>query len=79
MPAVSIGDIEDVTNVNDYGAYQEVRISKQANSGQILRKLVALGDVDHFERTKPSLHDIFVRMATDQGLELDDSLLKTNS
>lgn len=50
-----------VQSVNDYGQLQEVRVS--GNPQQFLQQLAARTDVHHFEITRPSLHDIFVRIA----------------
>lgn len=50
-----------VQSVNDYGQLQEVRVT--GNPQQFLQQLAARTDVHHFEITRPSLHDIFVRIA----------------
>lgn len=50
-----------VTSVNDFGQLQEVRFSGDAQA--LLSLLVARARVQHFEVTRPSLHDIFVRIA----------------
>ena len=47
--------------VNDYGQLQEVRLSCDAQ--RFLQQLAAKTPVHHFEITRPSLHDIFVRIA----------------
>ena len=49
-----------VTSVNDYGQLQEVRCG---DPQALLAALVARARVQHFEITRPSLHDIFVRIA----------------
>jgi ABC-2 type transport system ATP-binding protein len=54
-----------VLHVNDYGRYSELRIGPQADTQAILRELLGRGRVEHFEMAKPSLHDIFVRIAGD--------------
>jgi ABC-2 type transport system ATP-binding protein len=50
-----------VDAVNDYGNLQEVRLSGDPQA--FLARLVARTRVSHFEVTRPSLHDIFVRIA----------------
>jgi len=50
-----------VQSVNDYGQLQEVRVS--GDPQQFLQQLAARTAVHHFEITRPSLHDIFVRIA----------------
>src|SRR3954466_6417883 len=53
LPAVDV--------VNDYGQLQEVRVT--GDPQDFLRQLTSRTDVYHFEVTRPSLHDIFVRIA----------------
>ena len=50
-----------VEAVNDYGNLQEVRVTGDPQA--LLARLVARTRVSHFEVTRPSLHDIFVRIA----------------
>jgi len=56
-------DLPGVTNVNDYGRYTELRIAPGADPQAILRALTERSRIEHFEITRPSLHDIFVRIA----------------
>ncbi|HEX2339170.1 MAG TPA: ATP-binding cassette domain-containing protein [Vicinamibacterales bacterium] len=51
----------DVESVNDYGRLQEVRL--RGNAQQFLARLSTETAVHHFEVCRPSLHDIFVRIA----------------
>lgn len=65
-----LGDLPGVTGVIDHGNTQELRIAPGADPQEILRTLLARGGaVEHFEIAAPSLHDIFVRIAspTDVG------------
>jgi len=48
-------------HVRDLGQVQEVRFS--GDPQDLLRKLLERGRVEHFEIAKPSLHDIFLRIA----------------
>jgi ABC-2 type transport system ATP-binding protein len=50
-----------VEAVNDYGNLQEVRVNGDPQA--LLARLVTRTRVLHFEVTRPSLHDIFVRIA----------------
>jgi ABC-2 type transport system ATP-binding protein len=54
-------NLPGVTGVNDYGQLQELRVSgdPQAVLDAMLKRVRVL----HFEITRPSLHDIFVRIA----------------
>jgi ABC-2 type transport system ATP-binding protein len=58
-----------VQSVNDYGQLQEVRVS--GNPQQFLQQLASRTDVHHFEVTRPSLHDIFVRIARPAEREME--------
>jgi ABC-2 type transport system ATP-binding protein len=51
----------DVEAVSDYGNLQEVRLACDPQA--FLARLAARTRVSHFEVTRPSLHDIFVRIA----------------
>jgi ABC-2 type transport system ATP-binding protein len=50
-----------VEAVSDYGNLQEVRLTGDPQA--FLARLAARTSVFHFEVTRPSLHDIFVRIA----------------
>jgi ABC-2 type transport system ATP-binding protein len=59
--AAALAGLPAVESVNDYGQLQEVRLTSEPQA--FLRQLAARTDVYHFEVTRPSLHDIFVRIA----------------
>ena len=59
--ALILDGMAGVQSVNDYGQLQEVRVS--GDPQQFLQQLAARTAVHHFEITRPSLHDIFVRIA----------------
>jgi len=52
-----------VDTVSDYGNLQEVRLAAGGDPQALLARLAARTQVTHFEVTRPSLHDIFVRIA----------------
>jgi ABC-2 type transport system ATP-binding protein len=57
-----------VVSVNDYGQLQEVRFA--GDPQVMLAALLARARVQYFEVTRPSLHDIFVRIARPTQAEL---------
>src|SRR5688572_12559450 len=59
--AAALAGIPDVESVNDFGQLQEVRLTGDAQA--FLSRLAARTAVYHFEVTRPSLQDIFVRIA----------------
>lgn len=58
----------DVQSVNDYGNYQDLRLKGDPQA--FLARLAQKTSVYHFELTKPSLHDIFVRIARPTAEEM---------
>ena len=56
-----LAGMPDVRVMNDYGQMQEVQLT--ADPQRFLQQLVARTAVYHFEVTRPSLYDIFVRIA----------------
>ena len=59
--AAALSRVDGIESMNDHGNYQDLRLKGDPQA--FLRELVRAGDVQHFEVTKPSLHDIFVRIA----------------
>jgi ABC-2 type transport system ATP-binding protein len=57
----ALADLADVESVNDFGQMQEVRLTGDPQA--FLSRLTARAAVYHFEITRPSLQDIFVRIA----------------
>jgi ABC-2 type transport system ATP-binding protein len=55
--------IPGVEKVSDFGRLQELRMAPNTNPQTLLSELMTRGRVVHFELTRPSLHDIFVRIA----------------
>lgn len=66
---VDFSKLPGVEKVNDFGRFQELRMHPGTDPQDLLRRLVALARVEHFEIAAPSLHDIFVRIARPQEEE----------
>lgn len=67
-PVHLLDSLPGVSGVNDFGQLQELRVSGDPQA--LLAALVARVPVRHFEVTRPSLHDIFVRIARPTPQEL---------
>jgi ABC-2 type transport system ATP-binding protein len=68
--AAALEGLPGVEAVNDHGNFQDVRLSSDPQA--FLQALIQRTTVQQFEITKPSLHDIFVRIArpTSEDLRL---------
>ncbi len=55
--------IPGVEKVSDFGRLQELRMTSGTDSQDVLAELMRRGRVTHFELARPSLHDIFIRIA----------------
>lgn len=66
--AAALAGMPEIESVNDFGQLQEVRLRGDAQA--FLSRLAARTPVFHFEVTRPSLHDIFVRIARPQTQEV---------
>ncbi len=64
-------DLPGVAQVTDLGRWQELRLLPGSDPQEILVRLIEHGRVRHFEVTRPTLHDIFVRIAHPEGTALD--------
>jgi ABC-2 type transport system ATP-binding protein len=62
-------DLPGVEKVRDLGQVQELRMAQGCDPQEVLRALVARTRVTSFSVTKPSLHDIFVRIAGQEAAE----------
>jgi ABC-2 type transport system ATP-binding protein len=61
--APALGEVPGVERVEDFGQLQELRLRPGTEAQEVLRGLVARVRVLSFEVARPSLHDIFVRIA----------------
>jgi ABC-2 type transport system ATP-binding protein len=61
--AAPLERLPGVERVNDFGRFQEVRMARGADPQSILRAIMGMAAVEHFEIARPSLRDIFVRIA----------------
>jgi ABC-2 type transport system ATP-binding protein len=62
-----LDDLPGVLEVTDFGRMQELRLARGADPQSVLAQLMLCGTVRHFEQTRPTLHEIFVRIAAPEG------------
>jgi ABC-2 type transport system ATP-binding protein len=60
---VELEDVPGVLKATDFGRWQELRLASGTDPQQVLAELMQRGSVRHFELARPTLHDIFVRIA----------------
>jgi ABC-2 type transport system ATP-binding protein len=60
----ALDDLPGVAKVTDFGRLQELRLEPRTDPQQLLAALMGRGRVKHFEQAHPTLHDIFVRIAS---------------
>jgi ABC-2 type transport system ATP-binding protein len=61
--ASALHDLEGVDTVNDYGQLQELHMAPGCNAQGVLATIMSRTAVRSFDIVRPSLHDIFVRIA----------------
>ena len=61
--------IDGIDNIRDFGQLQELRMADDCDPQQILEKIMSRTKIRKFEIAKPSLHDIFVRIAGPEAKE----------
>jgi ABC-2 type transport system ATP-binding protein len=66
-----LSGLPGVERVADFGKLQELRLAPGADPQRILAALMERGKVRHFELARPSLQEIFVRIARPEN-ELGD-------
>jgi ABC-2 type transport system ATP-binding protein len=59
----ALGELPGVQRVTDFGRWQELRLQPDADPQRLLALLMERGKVRHFELARPTLQDIFVRIA----------------
>ena len=65
----ALGDLPGVQKVNDFGQMQEIRLASDADSQELLAAIMRRSRVRSFDVVRPSLHDIFVRIAGSETKE----------
>ena len=69
MGAEALNGIAGIENVNNFGKLQEIRLAEGVDPQKILAQLLKRTGIHKFEITKPSLNDIFIRIAAPERKE----------
>jgi len=64
-----LSNLPGVSRVVDFGRLQELRVGDGCDPQQVLTTIMSRTSVRHFELSKPSLNDIFVRIAGPEAEE----------
>ena len=67
--AAALQNLKGVEKVTDFGRMQELRMAPACDTQQVLAAIIARTRVYSFEVARPSLHDIFLRIAGPQARE----------
>jgi len=62
-------DLKGVEKINDFGNIQELRMTPNCDPQEILSAIMSKTRVRSFDIVKPSLHDIFIRIAGTEAKE----------
>jgi ABC-2 type transport system ATP-binding protein len=65
--------MQGIDSINNFGKLQEVRLSPGTDPQKVLADLLPKTRITRFELTKPSLHDIFVRIASPERKEAENA------
>jgi ABC-2 type transport system ATP-binding protein len=65
----ALKDLKGIDHVNDFGKLQEIRLEEGVDPQKILADLLKKTRISKFEITKPSLNDIFIRIASPERKE----------
>jgi ABC-2 type transport system ATP-binding protein len=68
--AGALQDIEGIDKINDFGQLQELRLTPSGDPQKILQEILRRTTVKSFDITRPSLHDIFIRIAGPEAKEV---------
>ena len=69
MGVEALEGMKGIENVNNFGKLQEIRVSQGTDPQLILTDLLKITRITRFEITKPSLNDIFIRIASPERKE----------
>ena len=71
LPGVIGQTTEQSSGQNTEQGFTDLRLRSDADRQNLLNHLTQIGDVEHFETVRPTLHDIFVQIAKPETSELE--------
>jgi len=66
-----LNDLQGVQKINDFGQLQELRLVPGADPQRLLAAMLERTRIQSFDVVRPSLHDIFVRIAGPESREVN--------
>jgi ABC-2 type transport system ATP-binding protein len=63
--------IKGITSINNFGKVQEIKLEENADPQKILTEIMKHTAISKFEITRPSLNDIFIRIAAPERKEVN--------
>ena len=69
MGVEALEDLTGIEKINNFGKLQEIRVSSGTDPQKILSEVLKKTRITRFEITKPSLNDIFIRIASPERKE----------
>jgi len=69
--APALHDLPGVDKVNDFGQVQELRMTAHCDTQAVLATVMSRAQIRSFDIVKPSLQDIFVRIAGPEAQEVN--------
>lgn len=69
----SMRDVPGIEKINDFGQMQEIRIAPEIDAQDIIKTIISKTRVTKFETTRPSLNDIFIRIARPEVKEVTNA------
>jgi ABC-2 type transport system ATP-binding protein len=64
-------NIPGIERINDFGQLQELRLTADGDPQKILQTILSRTSIQSFDIVKPSLHDIFIRIAGPEAKEVE--------
>jgi ABC-2 type transport system ATP-binding protein len=68
--AVALQNLNGVEKVNDFGQIQELKMAPECDPQEVLTAIISRTRIRHFDVVRPSLHDIFLRIADPEAQEV---------